>query len=492
MKRIILLLFFIVLLIPGLFQVETKQAQASIWDFFNMPQDILSIKGNQVFSNNNPIFLRGVAVGDPHSRQTVYQRNINDYAVIKNQWKANIVRLSVHPGAYRSDEKSVNKILDDEIKAARSNGMYVIIDWHVIGFPNGWYKPWAWGDQHYYSYDTNFHTASEFWKSMAVEYRNDRGIIFELWNEPADQNKIDWQKIKPYMQRLHDIIRANGAQNIIIAPGVYWTYDLRGIKNSPLQGENIGYVWHTYPGSGKYLSWSTALDGLEKKYPIFVTEWGFSTNPNGNQHHYSDINSYPKDFKNFLLNKNLNFTAWCWHNPWDPRMFDYDWKTLTDFGSFVKNFLSEIEGMDEIRNKVNNFVWNGVDYNTLKLGEGERRAVVYSFQEAFGRYPATLKDYSDIVKIANGRWPEQRSSRAEDKAKESFRYIYQREPNMNNSRDNAAITVMAYGLRQRAENRNLNSERVGIGIFRSLYRRVPCSTEDWNIMQAITYSGAKR
>jgi|TARA_Y100000310_G_scaffold163662_1_gene163483 hypothetical protein len=63
---------------------------------------------------------------------------------------------------------------------------------------------------------------------------------------------------------------------------------------------------------------------------------------------------------------------------------------------------------------------------------------------------------------------------------------------MDNPNDNAAVTVMAYGLRQRAENRNLGSERNGIKIFKGIYGHVPSSTEEWNIMQAITYSGAKR
>ena len=63
---------------------------------------------------------------------------------------------------------------------------------------------------------------------------------------------------------------------------------------------------------------------------------------------------------------------------------------------------------------------------------------------------------------------------------------------MNNANDNAAVTVMAYGLRQKAENRNLESERNGINIFKNIYGYTPSSTEDWNIMQAITYSGSAR
>ena len=63
---------------------------------------------------------------------------------------------------------------------------------------------------------------------------------------------------------------------------------------------------------------------------------------------------------------------------------------------------------------------------------------------------------------------------------------------MNNPNDNAAVTVMTYGLRQKAENRNLSSEKQGIKTFEHIYGYHPNSTEDWNIMQAITYSGATR
>lgn len=63
---------------------------------------------------------------------------------------------------------------------------------------------------------------------------------------------------------------------------------------------------------------------------------------------------------------------------------------------------------------------------------------------------------------------------------------------MENSADNAAVTIMAYGLRQKAENRNLYSEKTGIKTFESIYGYSPKTTQDWNIMQAITYSGASR
>jgi len=97
-----------------------------------------------------------------------------------------------------------------------------------------------------------------------------------------------------------------------------------------------------------------------------------------------------------------------------------------------------------------------------------------------------------VVKIANGQWPSKTSAVAEKKAAEKFQEIYKKIPDMNNQHDEAAITVMAYGLRQKAENRNLDSEKQGIATFRSLYKKLPTTTDDWNIVQSISYSGATR
>jgi hypothetical protein len=117
---------------------------------------------------------------------------------------------------------------------------------------------------------------------------------------------------------------------------------------------------------------------------------------------------------------------------------------------------------------------------------------MFSYKQAFGKLPATEDELGDAIKIANGRFPAQTSEGAEKVAKERFQEIYKRIADMNDAEDRAAITVMAYGLRQKAENRNLDSERNGIRIFEGIYGEAPDTTEEWNIMQAITYSGASR
>ena len=160
---------------------------------------------------------------------------------------------------------------------------------------------------------------------------------------------------------------------------------------------------------------------------------------------------------------------------------------------YLKSLVTDMSNVSEaMRNSINNFITYGVDDNTKRLGEGERAAVMYSFKSAYGKLPEGESDLTDAVKIANGRWPSMTSDEAEERAMEKFRTIYKRTADLDDSKDDAAIKIMAYGLRQRAENRNLKSEENGIAIFKGIFNRLPETTEDWNAMQAITYSGATR
>ena len=61
---------------------------------------------------------------------------------------------------------------------------------------------------------------------------------------------------------------------------------------------------------------------------------------------------------------------------------------------------------------------------------------------------------------------------------------------MENSNDNAAVTIIAYGLR--SDSRNLGSEKAGIKSFKHIYGYNPESAIDWDIVRAIAYSGATR
>jgi hypothetical protein len=152
--------------------------------------------------------------------------------------------------------------------------------------------------------------------------------------------------------------------------------------------------------------------------------------------------------------------------------------------------LSPTELSAESKYSIASFIHNGTP-TTRIIGAGERGGSIASFNNAFGRLPQNENDWQDVIKIANGRWPKQRNlPREKWVSTDVFYRIYGRVANMNNRNDNAAVTVITYGLRP--GQRNVNSEKAGITAFKYIAKRAPTSAQDWDIVRAIAYSGAKR
>ncbi len=142
------------------------------------------------------------------------------------------------------------------------------------------------------------------------------------------------------------------------------------------------------------------------------------------------------------------------------------------------------------KNAISFFIASGTP-TTIVLGTGERAGVLNSYLSVFNKLPTNTLEWQDIIKIANGRWPNERNIASEKKASDIFfRTIYQRKPNLNNAYDSAAITVIAYGLRP--AQRNIASEKNAINIYRSIFKKSPVEATDWDLVRAIAYSGASR
>jgi len=168
-------------------------------------------------------------------------------------------------------------------------------------------------------------------------------------------------------------------------------------------------------------------------------------------------------------------------------------KPEEEVNGYNKYTASLIKGLDGLEQSniyaITNFIVYGTPTTEI-LGAGERAGVLNSYKSAFGKLPTTESEWRDAIKIANGRWPNERSEAAETKAKQEFKKVYLRDPDMDNPNDNAAVTVIAYGLRP--DNRNLDSERAGILTFKHIYGHNPVSATDWDVVRAIAYSGAVR
>lgn len=158
--------------------------------------------------------------------------------------------------------------------------------------------------------------------------------------------------------------------------------------------------------------------------------------------------------------------------------------------NILKLITNNYQVNDESKVVIENFINSGT-VTTKRLGAGERGGVISSFAKIHNKLPETEEDWQDIIKIANGRWPSQLNAEAEQNTiSNHFVKIYKRQPDLSDSHDNAAVTVITYGLRPAI--RDVEREKNGIKIFESIYKYKPTSAVDWDIVRAISYSGAIR
>ncbi|MDR2429106.1 MAG: glycoside hydrolase family 5 protein [Candidatus Margulisbacteria bacterium] len=280
-------------------------------------------------------------MGDPYHLRSSGGFADPNYTEIKNKLKANAARIAVHPKFWISNKTSVLNSLKENVQAALAAGLFVIIDYHTIAHPVD-------GSVNSYDelYSANFNTAIDFWTTIASQPEfSDGRILFELWNEPFSDNynanayAANWANLKTKWQTLIDIIRApeNNKNNIIIAAGQHWTFDLRGIKNNLLPDNNTAYAWHIYTGLHNDPSiWTQALDELQNTRPVLVTEWGFEAE---NARAGSPSAVWTKLREAFLKGKNLHSFAWVFCAWYTPNMLSAD-DYYKNAGSFTEPLLN--------------------------------------------------------------------------------------------------------------------------------------------------------
>jgi hypothetical protein len=305
----------------------------------------LEIVGNQLQQGGKSVRLVGVAVGDPIYIRA--KRRFSDYGEIARDWRANVVRISLHPGHWSADPGKSFKALAREIDVARAEGLYVIVCWHAIGFP-GYFeeKPDpSWGlpmD----AYQSDEALALAFWREMASSFGRDTGIIFELWNEPVIDGRLwqstgqHWQLVKPLWLKLLDVIRKH-SNCIVLAAGTRWAHDLKGVATSLIDDPRVAYAWHCYPPAdrGQADRWFGSLDGLPAIKPVIVTEWGFSAA--GPDYIRGTVDNFGRPFVSRVLEPlRLHSTAWCWSEGAAPQLLSSDANLPSAYGQFVKDYIA--------------------------------------------------------------------------------------------------------------------------------------------------------
>ncbi|MFJ5110488.1 cellulase family glycosylhydrolase [Streptomyces sp. NPDC088551] len=192
-----------------------------------------------------------------------------------------------------------------------------------------------------------------FWTSVAQTFKDDPAVVFDLFNEPFPDRAtgdidaawtcwrdggncpgIDFEVAG--MQSLVNAVRATGAQNLVLIPGIAYSNDMRQwLTYRPADpAGNLAAAWHTYNFNvcASESCWNEQLAPVAAEVPFVAGEIGENTCSHG----------YIDRVMAWLDSHGASYLGWTW-NTWDcssgPALIsDYN-GTPTSFGAGLRDHL---------------------------------------------------------------------------------------------------------------------------------------------------------
>ena len=286
----------------------------------------LQIKGvNLCDANGNIVQLKGMSLYWSQWSNGFWNKDVVN--TLADDWKCTVIRaaMGVVKGGYLENSGEIDK-LKIVLDAAIEKGIYVIIDWH--------------------DHDAISHTeeAKKFFAEMAAGYGQYPNIIFEIFNEPINDQ---WLDVRKYSESVIETIRANGSDNVIIVGTTSWSQDVDIAAEFPVNnGKNVAYALHFYAATHKKTFRDRAEAAISKGLPIFVSEWGTCEN-NGDG--FVDIEE-SLIWLDFMDKHKLSWCNWSLFNKMESASAlkanakpsgKWNNSLLTESGRFVKKKISE-------------------------------------------------------------------------------------------------------------------------------------------------------
>ncbi len=303
----------------------------------------ISISGNSFVNEAGEILIfKGVNIRDPHNLEEEGHWTMAHFQEAQN-WGANVIRLPIHPAAWRQrGEDAYLELLDQAVEWAKKLGVYLILDWHSIGNLK---------EEKYQNemYITTMVETEAFWSTVSARYAKEPVVLmYELFNEPTVSGEqfgdCTWTEWKAINESLIKIVRANHPKSIIGVAGFNWAYDLTPIKDQPIDAEGIAYISHPYPQKRDAPwepQWEADWAYVAEKYPVILTEIGFALPEEEGVHipvHGDEV--YGNALVAFTREKGISWVVWCFDPDWSPYMYsDWDY-TPTRQGAFFKKVMT--------------------------------------------------------------------------------------------------------------------------------------------------------
>ncbi len=227
-----------------LFSVFTITLQADL--------PALKVEGDHLTASGKPIHLRGINWGWWHLSGTVY--SAADMLHVAG-WGGNVVRLafSYNDLETEADPPAWNETgfaqLDEVVRWARSCGVYVILDLHVV--------PGGQSTQPYCDHGRNLIWTDAksqahylaLWQEIARRYRDQPEVAaYELMNEPETKQPTP-EMLRRIDQRAIDAIRGIDPNKIIVIGGDHGSGAHALVAAMKMPDPNILYTFHWYEGA---------------------------------------------------------------------------------------------------------------------------------------------------------------------------------------------------------------------------------------------------
>ncbi len=257
------------------------------------------------------------------------------------QWHCQIIRIptSVNrwfgqaPGQSHGG-RIYRHIVDQLVRIAARHHVYVVLDLH-------------WNDMNRTVADIGQHrmpdhTCARYWRSAARRYMDYPNVFYDLYNEPHGISWITWRDggictgetkatVVTYravgMQRLYDVVRHTGADNIVIIGGISWAYDEFGVTHGyAIAGKNIVYDCHVYPWKSH---WKHNFESAAKRVPLIFDEFGGT----GKQL------TFGRKVIAFAAAHHICWCSWSFHTQAGPVLIKNWHYQPSKFGALIKSAL---------------------------------------------------------------------------------------------------------------------------------------------------------
>lgn len=271
--------------------------------------------------------------------------NFDTIAAIQESFGMNVIRFAFYTdengycdGTAATKEQMLGDLIEG-VDAATKLGLYVIIDWHMVGAENE-------ADKNPLTY---LEESKEFFSYISNYYKKQDNILYEIMNEP--NGSTTWADCKKYAEEVIPCIREN-TDAVILVGNPKWTADLVSVMKDPLVGyENIMYTYHFYAADHKQTY--QVENAYDAGFPVFISEFGFMESSGDGNLSLTNGENWAK----VLDSRNISYVAWNISNSGgsasifkqgSTNMTDVSDENLKEWGIYLKNWYRSKSGLDKM------------------------------------------------------------------------------------------------------------------------------------------------